>query len=1507
MARRPTTPVSPAPAPEKKVFKHTVYESGLHGPGPNPVPGTDWSSDSESVATSTIVFPATPVADRLRTVTIGDKTVKLTEIVGQEFKSEHGVLTVTGYDSRSGTLSYVYELTKNADHSKGDGLIVSDILKISVKNSTAGTDECTVQIDIVDDAPIVNPDYDFVKSGTWKESGNVIDATGTTDSTGNPVPDGKGGVDLVGADDARVVAIKAGSKEQTVRKDPVTIKGEYGTLKIWPNGNYEYTRDYNTGGGDKDVFEYTLRDGDGDTAKTTLTILIEDHTPELLLSADASNLFVDEDDLRDANGNLIGSDGTEQPVSAEKEFSFSSWDGVASLIVSLEGGTAIQSAELFQNDNFVGTGKTIKTEYGILTFTGGSWSPATGEGTVKYKYTLTDPATHADGGGENDLAETFNVVLTDKDKTKPGVSPETANGQFTVTIKDDVPTAKADSDDVTEGATISRAAAAGVLSDDVFGADGRDALGGVVGVRVAGSDQTTPVVGAGVGTEITTTLGTLTLLADGSYTYKSNPNSVTANATDVFVYTIRDADGDLSTTTLTINITDVTLAAPDYLNTVREAALDDEEDGDDLAPGEATGTEPDSSDETTTGAVEVKGDKVTYELEGADSDGIVEGLYGIIKINPNDGTYTYTLTGPAPHLDPDDPPVEEFTYIAKDANGNTAEAKIVIKITDDEPEASADTGTVKGGQTLTVEAVDGVLENDDFGADGPKITGGVVGVVGITDPLNPVSGVVGEPIITDFGTLTLKADGSYTYVAKPNSTGADRVDTFEYTIEDADGDPVKTTLTITIKNVLTAPADVTASVDEAALDTTKDPNDLVAGTVTGSDPESDNETVQGTLLVSGATKYVLDGSENGTYGVIKINENGNYTYTLTKQAPHGSSPIVEEFTYLARDDDGNEVPGKILVTINDDAPEAVADKNTVEEGRTVAGDVVTGDALGGKADVFGADGPETGGGVIGVRKADGDTTTPVTSGGVGGDIVGEHGVLHLNPNGTYTYTPTKTNLTQTLTDVFVYTIKDGDGTTSTTTLTIDITPVPGALIVGSNKNDTSESTTEHTYVPTPWPNVKGEILGSAGTGSDLLVGDVGGYETTESKTANIVLVLDVSGSMGNAWQGSNRLTLLKSAVNRLIDNLSSSQADEINLHFVAFSDRDVGLKSQSGTLGPDAGNNQSTVTALKAWVNGLGAGGFTNYQLGIEGATTWIGGAGNLIENADINKVVFISDGEPNRDHPANNYNALKDAGFEVDTVGIDVNQTAINELKKINSDDGETYNIKLPSEIDPLIGVLAGSSDLAAAGNDVIHGHDGADIIFGDTLFTDGVPGSLLPDGSGWAVFESPGWTEAQIKNYIRDNHKALSRESGREGGNDIINGGAGNDIIYGQEGNDVIDGGAGDDIISGGSGNDTLTGGLGADTFVFEHVGPDNVDVITDYSFADGDKLDLTALLEGTGVTQATLGNFLEFADNGTDTTISTKAPAPLVGEVVTLNGVLGGAIKLVVGDQEWDYNLI
>lgn len=91
---------------------------------------------------------------------------------------------------------------------------------------------------------------------------------------------------------------------------------------------------------------------------------------------------------------------------------------------------------------------------------------------------------------------------------------------------------------------------------------------------------------------------------------------------------------------------------------------------------------------------------------------------------------------------------------------------------------------------------------------------------------------------------------------------------------------------------------------------------------------------------------------------------------------------------------------------------------------------------------------------------------------------------------------------------------------------------------------------------------------------------------------------------------------------------------------------------------------------------------------------------------------------------------------------------------------------------------------------------------------------------------------------------------------GNDYLDGGAGDDSLYGGSGNDTLKGGGGADLLSGGdgkdllmggSGGDLLFGGTGADSFKYMSIAEStllNPDKIADFSTADGDKIDLSAI---------------------------------------------------------------
>ena len=108
---------------------------------------------------------------------------------------------------------------------------------------------------------------------------------------------------------------------------------------------------------------------------------------------------------------------------------------------------------------------------------------------------------------------------------------------------------------------------------------------------------------------------------------------------------------------------------------------------------------------------------------------------------------------------------------------------------------------------------------------------------------------------------------------------------------------------------------------------------------------------------------------------------------------------------------------------------------------------------------------------------------------------------------------------------------------------------------------------------------------------------------------------------------------------------------------------------------------------------------------------------------------------------------------------------------------------------------------------------------------------------------------------------------------GNDILVGGAGNDTLWGGGGSDLLLGGAGNDTLHGGTGNDILSGGLGADTFALAHTGSGNVDTIVDYSFAEGDVLDLSELLEANFGVGDNPNDFVRLQQSGSDVTVQVN----------------------------------
>jgi Ca2+-binding RTX toxin-like protein len=209
-----------------------------------------------------------------------------------------------------------------------------------------------------------------------------------------------------------------------------------------------------------------------------------------------------------------------------------------------------------------------------------------------------------------------------------------------------------------------------------------------------------------------------------------------------------------------------------------------------------------------------------------------------------------------------------------------------------------------------------------------------------------------------------------------------------------------------------------------------------------------------------------------------------------------------------------------------------------------------------------------------------------------------------------------------------------------------------------------------------------------------------------------------------------------------------------------------------------------------------------------------------------------------------------------------------------------------------------AGANTLTGGdGNDVLRGGAGADRIEGgagtdSVQYSENTVGIGINLGTGVGV---GGTAQGDVVTGIENAY-----------------GGSGNDALIGSGANDGLVGGAGNDVLNGGGGADTLIGGAGADRFTYGSVGQSPVgagaDRITDFSHAQGDRIDLAAMDANSTVTGNQVFAFIgttafthhagevRFAVSGGNTVVSGDVNGDGVAD---FNIVLTGAISLQASD--------
>ena len=600
-----------------------------------------------------------------------------------------------------------------------------------------------------------------------------------------------------------------------------------------------------------------------------------------------------------------------------------------------------------------------------------------------------------------------------------------------------------------------------------------------------------------------------------------------------------------------------------------------------------------------------------------------------------------------------------------------------------------------------------MIGNDAVGADAP---GKIITIDG------EAVGSAGKVVVGDYGTLTIKQDGSYTY--KANSNNPEGVDKFVYKLSDFDGDTDTATLSITVtsENDVPVVTNSTKSVDET------NGFDTVNGTVSvnfGDDP-AQSIGANGTFSASDATftslgKAITVTNTGSTYTgkadgrdvfTLKINANGSYTFTQLDQIDHpvagdANDVVTLNFGVKAVDADGDIGNGKIIINVFDDGPDARDDSNSAAESKTVSGNVITND-------VVGADAPGK------ITEINGQA---IGSGGK--TISGSYGTLTINQNGSYSYKANSNNPNGT--DKFTYKLVDFDGDTDTATLSIAVTPQNDVPVVTNASNNVDETN--------GFDSVTGNISVNYGTDGPGVTASTGAFSASDPTLTSLGQTINISHS-GNTYTGTaGGRDVFKMVINSngtykftqidQIDHPNAGNANDIvKLNFgVKATDADgsVGKANVSINVyddGPDA-RNDSNAAAEGKTVNGNV---ISNDVVGADAPGKIIEinglaiGAGGRTITGDYGKLTINQNGSYSYKANSNNPNGTDTFTY------------------KLADFDGDTDTATLSIRTTPIDSKPVAVDDRIPGGNKIYNGN----VLNNDDFGGDGRGSPAIVDGTG-------------------------------------------------------------------------------------------------------------------------------------------------------------------------------
>lgn len=936
----------------------------------------------------------------------------------------------------------------------------------------------TVVIHGANDSPVAVDDV-----GDATEKGGVLDGTPGSEAIGNVLPNDTD-VDATANGEAHIVTgIRGGDEDDAASYTAVAagsssgnggtiVIGLYGTLTIGADGSYAYlvndtlaaVRALIAGESLAETFSYVVTDGGGlaDIAELRIVVHGANDNPIATDDAAVAQAASTNDATRESNPtgsvtlNDNDTDVRDQPSSELRVDGAATGTGVTGPLAAV-----------------TLSGTLLTGQYGQLVIRAG--------GSYAYDVDSDNPAVRALGAGQI-LTETFTYEIVDHEGlTSRANLVITIHGAQDPPVAQNIFAAAVEAGGVANGTPgVDPSGDATVAASDPDG----DTLT-VVGIRT-GEETGTGTAGS-VGTGLRGAHGTLTIAADGTYTYVVDNADAAVEALrslrdtlqDRFTFTITDGAGNFDTATITIVISgrdDTPVANDDTGDATEAGGVDNQQAGVDPTGNVLTNdTDVDAGDTKTVTTVR------TGAVAGAGTAGALatelRGAYGWLSLHA-DGSYTYRVDNTMAAVEAlrlsGDTLTDAFNYTMVDATGAAAAAslRIVIHGANDAPVAVND----------AADAVEAGGVNNATAGTNP--TGNVLANDTDVDGNGESHRVLAVDRAGSYGTLTMQADGSWSYVVD-NTNGAVQAlrtttdvltERFVYTLTDASGATSSATLTVTIHGSDDAPiaGNDAGTATEAGGVANGTAGSAAIGDLLANDADVDANDTRAVVGIrtgmpgDSATFSPVNGSASveGIYGRLTVLSHGGYVYIVDDanavvQALMPGQTVSDTFSYTMTDASGATSIAMLTVTVrgaNDNPTTPPIDATALEAG--------------GIANATPGANP-SGNLLAGVVDPDGDglspTVTAFSYGGIaaspGTALDGAYGRLGVAADGSYSYTVDNDNasvqaLRQSgahLIDVFAFTVTDRFGATVTSTLTITIEGANDTPVAGDDIADAFEA------------------------------------------------------------------------------------------------------------------------------------------------------------------------------------------------------------------------------------------------------------------------------------------------------------------------------------------------------------------------------------------------------------------------------------------------------------------